>query len=198
MRKDNIVLYKGNRYRVPVGTYHKGVRVYMVVNEEKDELSIINMTTGEVYATHAVCHEKGQLIGRSERSERDTSKSVVAQEEALKELFDNDELVGQFLEHIHHEKPRYYRDQLGVIRKLFEEWNKEDIIKGLQYCSEKELYSAGELKSSIIYLTKEKLDSQRVTHNSAALPEKYRGDVPEYRPLSVYEEAMNEREAING
>jgi transposase len=198
VRKDNIILYKGNRYRVPVGTYHKGIRVYMVVNEEKDEIAITDMVTGEVYATHALCHEKGQLIGRSERSERDKSKSVVEQEEALKELFNHDDLVGPFLEHIHQEKPRYYRDQLGVIRKLFEEWNKEDILKGLQYCSEKELYSANELKSCIIYLTQEKLDEKKAAHDNSAFPEKYRGDAPELRSLSVYEEAMNERSAVNG
>ena len=39
-----------------------------------------------------------------------------------------------------------------MIRKLFEEWDVELLIQGLHYCSEKELYSAGELKSSIIYL----------------------------------------------
>ena len=199
VRKDNIVLYKGNRYRVPVGTYHKGIRVYMNLNEETDELSITDMVTGEIYAKHPQCHEKGQLIGKSERSYRDKSKTIVAQEETLKELFDNNELVGPFLEHIHQEKPRYYRDQLGVIKQLFEEWNQEDILKGLHYCSEKELYSAGDLKSSIIYLTQDKLNKRKSnTRDGTALPEKYRGDNPEIRDLSVYEEAMNGRSVVNG
>lgn len=199
VRKDNIILYKGNRYRVPVGTYHKDVRVYMVLNDETDEVSITDMVTGEIYATHSVCHEKGQLIGHSERSYRDKSKNIVAQEDSLKELFDNDELVGPFLEHLHQSKPRYYRDQLGVIKKLFEEWNREDIIKGLRYCTEKELYSAGELKSSIIYLTQDKINKyQSNKRDSTSLPEKYKGDKPDLRPLSIYEDAMNERSAING
>lgn len=34
VRKDNIVLYKGNRYRVPIGTYHQGLRVYIVSVKE--------------------------------------------------------------------------------------------------------------------------------------------------------------------
>ena len=198
VRKDNIVLYQGNRYRVPVGTYHQGVRVYMTINEETDEVSVTDTVTGEVYATHPLCHEKGKLVGRSERSERDKSKTVTEQEEALKELFDNDELVGPFLDHIHQEKPRYYRDQLGVIKKLFEEWNREDILKGLKYCSEKELYSANELKSSIIYLTQEKIDNVKVKKDSTALPDKYRGDKPDIRSLSAYEDAMDERSAVNG
>lgn len=198
VRKDNIVLYKSNRYRVPVGTYHKGVRVYMVINEDKDEVSITDAITGEIYAVHHVCHDKGRIIGVSERSTRDRSKTIVAQEETLKELFDKDELVGPFLEHLHQSKPRYYRDQLGVIKKLFEEWNKEDILRGLEYCSERKLYSAGELKSSIIYLTQDRLEKHNNTGDGTALPEKYRGDLPELRPLSVYEAAMNERSTING
>lgn len=199
VRKDNIVLFKGNRYRVPVGTYHKGVRVYMVLDEDTDEVSITDSITGKIYAIHPFCHEKGKLIGQSERSCRDKSKNVVVQEEVLKELFDNDELVGPFLEHLHREKPRYYRDQLGVIKKLFEEWNLEDILKGLHYCSEKELYSASELKSSIIYLTQEELDKRKSNiRDGTALPDKYRGHKPEIRSLSEYEEAMKGRGVVNG
>lgn len=199
VRKDNIVLYKGNRYRVPVGTYHKGIKVYMVLDEDTDALSITDTVTGQIYATHPYCHEKGKLIGQSERSYRDKSTNVIEQEQALMELFSNDELVGPFLEHLHREKPRYYRDQLGVIKKLFEEWNREDILKGLHYCSEKELYSAGELKSSIIYLTQEKRDKKKSSiRDGTALPDKYRGNKPEIRSLSEYEIAMKEGGVVNG
>ena len=83
--------------------------------------------------------------------------------------------------------------------KTDEEWNREDILKGLRYCSEKELYSAGDLKSSIIYLTQEKLNREKTkAKDSTTLPEKYRGDHPEIRALSVYEEAMNGRGVVNG
>ena len=199
VRKDNIVLYKSNRYRVPVGTYHDGLRVYMVVNDDTDEVSITDMITGEIYAKHSLCHDKGQLIGHSSRDYRDKSKTIIAQEEALKELFDKDAMVGPFIEQIHKEKPRYYRDQLGVIKKLFKEWNKEDILRGIQYCNNKNLYSAGELKSSIIYLTQDKIDNyKRNNRDGTILPEKYRGDKTDLRSLSVYENAFEERSAVNG
>lgn len=199
IRKDNIVLYKGNRYRVPKGTYHKDVRVYMVVNDATDEIAVTDMVTGEIYATHPLCHEKGKLIGQSSHSDRDMSKAIKELEKGLKDLFDNDELVGPFLDHIHQEKPRYYRDQLDVIKKLFEDWNKEDILNGLHYCSERELYSAGELKSSIIYLTQATIDKyNNKNRDGTALPDKYRGDKTELRSLSTYEDAMDGRSAVNG
>lgn len=193
VRKDNIVLYKGNRYRVPKGTYCTGKRVFMVV--DRDVISIMDTLTGEIYATHPLCHDKGKLIGQR-RDERDKSSSIQEQERSIQQLFHNDALVTPFLEHIHQEKPRYYRDQLGVIRKLFEEWNTELLIHGLHYCTEKELYSAGDLKSSVIYLDQIRTEPKKKERMSA-LPSKYRGNIPEIRDLSVYERTM-ERSVLNG
>ena len=113
-------------------------------------------------------------------------------------MFENDELVRPFLEHIHEAKPRYYRDQLGVIRRLFEEWNAEAVKRGLKYCTEKELYSASDLKSSIIYLEQVLSEKTKEKKNTRpTLPEKYLGNRVEIRDLSVYEEAMG-RSVVNG
>ena len=193
VRKDNIVLYKGNRYRVPKGTYSPGKKVFMVVEEAS--ISVTDILTGEIYATHPLCHDKGKLIGQK-RNDRDTNKSLLEQERMIQQLFQEDRLVTPFLEHIHQEKPRYYRDQLGAIRQLFEDWNTELLIHGLHYCSEKELYSAGDLKSSIIYLAQLKTEPKK-KEKLATLPSKYRGNAPEIRDLSVYEQAM-ERSVVNG
>lgn len=195
IRKDNIVLYKGNRYRVPKGTYSPGKKVFISV--ENDVISITDCLTGEIYTTHPLCYEKGKIIGQR-RDTRDKSKTLLEQEQLIQELFENDELVKPFLEHLHQEKPRYYRDQLGVIRKLFEEWNAETLRKGLKYCLERELYSAGDLKSSIIYLDQAIAERNEEKKNTGpTLPEKYRGNHVPVRPLEAYEDAM-ERSAING
>ena len=72
-------------------------------------------------------------------------------------------------------------------------------MKGVEYCSEKELYSAGDLKSSIIYLTQATIEEKKIKkRDSTSLPAKYRGDKPDIRSLSAYENAMNERSAVNG
>lgn len=195
VRKDNIVLYKGNRYRVPKGTYCPGKKVYMVVKDET--VSITDCLTGEIYAAHPLCHEKGKLIGQK-RTERDKSKSIQEQEQLVADLFENDELVRPFLEHIHENKSHYYRDQLGVIRKLFEEWNADTVKKGLKYCTEKELYSASDLKSSIIYLEQTLAEKSKEKKNpEPSLPRKYQGNRVEVRDLSVYEEALG-RSVVNG
>ena len=110
-------------------------------------------------------------------------------QENIKSLFENDISAISFLENIHKEKPRYYRDQLGVIKKLFEEWECEIILKGLEYCINHSLYSAGELKSSIMYLNEINSKSDEVKLSSG-LPDKYHGDTTQIRDLSEYDRIM--------
>ena len=188
VRKDNIVNYKGNRYRVPKGTYCAGKEVEVIVTVNNEALIISDSVTGEIYAEHPLCHEKGKLIGKR-RDERDKSKSLKELEENIKSLFENDISAISFLENIHKEKPRYYRDQLGVIKKLFEEWECEIILKGLEYCINHSLYSAGELKSSIMYLNEINSKSDEVKLSSG-LPDKYHGDTIQIRDLSEYDRIM--------
>jgi transposase len=192
VRKDNLVLYKSNRYRVPKGTYAKGKRVYMMLAD--GVVSIVDTETGEIYATHPLCTGKGQLVGQR-RDERDNSKSLMELEDNVKNLFDNQSGVSEFLNQIHQEKKRYYRDQLGVIKKLFEKWDKQLIFKALPYCMERNLYSAGELKSCVIYLDGTKKEQKAADNKLHALPSKYRGNAPDIRDLRDYEEAMNRRVA---
>ena len=186
VRKDNIINYKGNRYRVPKGTYSPGKEVIVTVKNET--VTITDAVTGEKYAEHPLCHEKGKLIGKR-RDNRETKKSLKELEENVKALLKNDRSAVSFLENIHKEKPRYYRDQLGVIKRLFEEWEYDIIFKGLEYCIEHSLYSAGELKSCIKYLNEINTDTNGLKLASG-LPDKYLGNSPQARDLSEYDRVM--------
>ena len=195
VRKDNVVLYRSNRYRVPKGTYKKGAnnRVFMVV--EGEYVSIVDVETGVLYAKHLLSTGKGELIGESSRAGRDKSRTILELEATVKSLLgDCNGKTEPYLSRIHREKRRYYRDQLGVIRNLFNEWDGALIQKALAYCVEQELYSAGELSSATAYMSlleDEKLNT--AGKHPVRLPEKYRGGSPQIRDLSIYEEAMERR-----
>jgi len=197
VRKDNVVLYKSNRYRVPKGTYRPGKRVFMVT--EGGMVSIVDSETGVLYAKHPLSTGKGELIGESSRAGRDKSKMILELEDTVRSLLgDCDGMTDPYLSRIHREKRRYYRDQLGVIRSLFDEWNTGLIQKALVYCVEQELYSAGELSSAVAYMSL--LEEEKLNKGGGRcvrLPEKYRGGSPQIRDLCIYEEAM-ERRAVNG
>jgi hypothetical protein len=85
---------------------------------------------------------------------------------------------------------------LGVIRNLFDEWESGLIQKALVYCTEQELYSAGELSSAAAYMSLLEEEKQNKADNrTVRLPEKYRGGSPQIRDLGIYEEAMERRAA---
>ena len=189
VRKDNVVLYKSNRYRVPKGTYSKGKKVHIL--PEGSQISIVDAVTGEIYATHPICLGKGELIGSSSHDRRDMSQSLKELDESVKALFDSNEAVVDFLSHVHEEKIRYYRDQLLEIRRLYKEWDTDTILDAVDYCRERSLYSASELKSAIYFLSQYKADSVKVANAGIVLlPEKYRGGSPPIRELSLYETVM--------
>lgn len=193
VRKDNTVLYRGNRYRVPKGTYKPGLKVYLILNDEI--ISITDIETGEIYAKHTICYEKGKLIG-SRYKERDKSKTILEQEMIIRHGLLDDEMVIPFLNQIHEKRGRYYRDQLGVIRNLIKTWDRGLIIECVHYCMEREMYSAGELKSAVIYFDTLRNEKEIRKFNNS-LPSKYLGNKPQVRDLKVYEEAM-EGSVING
>jgi hypothetical protein len=190
VRKDNIVLYKSNRYRVPKGTYEPKKMVFMIV--ENETVTITDIETGEIYAKHPLCHDKGRLIGHR-RSERDYSRRQEQLEEDTLGVLGGSDTAGQFLSEIHKAKPRYYRDQLGVIKNICFELNDDLLIQNaLNYCMERGLYSAGDFKSTLIYLNELDNTSKRASKidKLPGLPEKYRNVTPQIRDLSVYEDAM--------
>lgn len=136
-------------------------------------------------------HGKGELIGQK-RDDRDMNLSLKTLEERVILLFKNQNDIKKFLKVIYQEKPRYYRDQLGVIKKLFEKESQTDLIyEALKYCLERSLYSAGDLKSALIYL-KELNNPIAIKDkiNLPGLPSKYRGLSPKIRDLKLYEEVM--------
>lgn len=191
VRKENTVLYKGNRYRVPVGTYKSDKKVYVHVIVEDGTVSLVDVETGVLYAKHPLSEGKGELIGDSSRKYRDKSKTILELESVVIEQIGGGEGIRLFLEKIHVEKRRYYRDQLGVIRNLFTEWSADLIRSGLSYCLENELYSAGELSSAVTYIAAlQAEEAKKGKEEAQKLPAKYRGNGPQVRDLSEYANAM--------
>jgi len=191
VRKDNLVLYKGNRYRVPKGTYRPGKRVYMVVEDEM--VSIIDTDTGVEYAKHHLGKGKGELIGEKTRNNRDKSKTILELEKNVCDLFGGSDDIRGFLTQIHIEKSRYYRDQLGAIKGLFTEWDLELIHLALAYCIENNLCSASDLSSAVAYQASLRLEQKEKPTTAPTIPDKYKGTGPQVRPLSDYSAAMERR-----
>ena len=73
VRKNNIILYKQNRYQVPKGTYSPGKGLKLMIKGSK--MNIVDFETGELIASHQMSTRQGELI-KITHPERDIHSSV--------------------------------------------------------------------------------------------------------------------------
>lgn len=192
VRNNNIVVYKSNRYSIPLGTY-KGpdTKVWIQV-DNGDTLRVIDPETGEVIAQHPVSWEKGKLIKNTDHA-RDKSKktaSLIAQ--ATAELGGTVEVV-EFLSQIRATKPRYVRDQLQLITRKAAGVDLRTIDEALRFCLQHRLFSATDFGDALEHFgAKHSLPDVEVISNVEAVKpiepvnaSKWRVK-PEIRNLSQY------------
>lgn len=189
VRKDNTVLYKSNRYRVPKGTYKPGLKVNLLI--DNGSMVITDIETGEIYARHKISVEKGKLISLNHQERDLNNKQELLHQKAFKSLLYLDE-ARVLLDAIKKDKPRYFKDQLGVILRICEEIPDPYVIRqALHYCVEKKLWSAGDFRSSMEYFK----ELQQEPHKASPLviskiPPKYKGKKPKVRDINEYKKAM--------
>jgi transposase len=150
VRKDNTILYKANRYSVPLGTY-SAFGKEVTVHIKEGIIRIVDPETGEMIGTHRLHAEKGKLIQETNHT-RDRSKGIQAYMETTAAQFANEKLARMYLEKVKERFPRYMRDQLQLINKQWKEQSTERINQALEECQKRRLYSAPEFQDMIIYL----------------------------------------------
>ncbi|WP_439646081.1 Mu transposase domain-containing protein, partial [Syntrophomonas palmitatica] len=146
VRKDNTVMYEGNRYTVPTGSF--GVHDDVQLEIDGDELLIYAGFCDILLAKHKICLEKGKLIQNNDHL-RNKEIKIAEMKDSLKAKFADSEAAGLFLNEIHTRKKRYVRDQFLLIEKLLGEYNPEAVASALDYCLINELYSAVDFKDAL-------------------------------------------------
>ena len=187
IRKDNTVLYKSNRYRVPKGTYRPGLRVNLLV--EDSSMIIVEPDTGEIYARHTISDGRGQLISLPHVG-RELNKKLPQVYEQVHNCFHKSEISKVFLMTIKENKPRYFKDQLALILKTCEATDNEVIIRNaLDYCIKYTLYSASEFKAAVAYFSQLNIEPSTIV-SKPDLSSKYKSITPKVRNISEYQKVM--------
>lgn len=187
IRKDNTVLYKSNRYRVPKGTYRPGLKVKLII----DELSmiIVDHETGEIYARHTISDGRGKLISMPHVG-REFNKKLPEVYKQVHRCFHESDVSEKFLMTIKENKPRYFKDQLAVILKTCEYAENEALIeKALKYCIHHTLYSASEFKAAVEYFIELDKEPAPVV-SKPELSSKYKNITPKVRDIREYQKVM--------
>lgn len=148
VRKDNVISYRSNRYALPKGTYSPDRYVSV---EEKEGNLLISSLEGVIIVRHRICRERGKLIS-IDHPERERDAKLTKLHDEAYSLLGGDDTANTYIQAITKALPRYVRDQLGLLKKVCLESNPSDIKKALDYCIERELYSAVEFRDTLLYL----------------------------------------------
>lgn len=102
-------------------------------------------------------------------------------------MIDSSEEATMFLNEIRKEKPRYFRDQLSLIKKAVDGVGVEIVKNALTYCLERNLYSATLFKETIEFLKlKEEEKKFKDKQKTNPIPEKFKSIKPQVRSIEEY------------
>ena len=184
VRKNNIVLYRQNRYQMPSGTYRPGGMARIEANKDIGRVRFYDSCSGELLEEHKLADEGvvGQCIRHShpERDRKTRHKELI---EKVLDGFGRDELAGQFITNILAAKPRYTRDQMSMIVRQQEKHNKDELLRAAAYCMERELFSATDFGDVLEYFA---VTQETPKPSIIQLPLKYSIVTAEKRPLDTY------------
>lgn len=197
VRKDNTIVYKGNRYTVPIGTYQGPQTLVSLHFPSPETLQIMVIETGELIAPHALSLGKGKLI-RNRNHLRDRSQKINRLMEEVVGLFKNTDAT-RFLAGIHEAKPRYVRDQLELIRCNLTKKSQETINQALVFCLKNQLYSAVDFSDALTYFSAPSEGAQSMSSTQATVhtlsqdAQSKLKTKPQVRDIQDYVSAMERR-----
>lgn len=154
VRQDNTIIYKSNRYSVPLGTYNKQKDVN--ISTKDGYLYIYASENGLLIAKHKISPGKGKLI-QDRQHTRDRTKGIDALLETVASYFDDYELAKSYLAEIRTKYPRYVRDQFQMIIKIIKSTKQQAIIdKALTVCFQRKLFSATDFVDIVKYIERQR------------------------------------------
>lgn len=186
IRKSNVVPYRQNRYEVPKGTYMPGRCARIEVDESRGKARFYDSSTGEFLVEHEL--ETGR-VGRLVQIPRNADRFRETKYDSLKvkvlEGFAGLEQAEMYIERIMKRYPRYIRDQLSIINKAQGVYGKNELKAALNYCIERDLFSATDFRDTLEYFSQES-DSERYSKPNVQLPVKYSMVTAQQRDISAY------------
>ena len=152
VHKDNVILWRSNRYSLPVGIY-KSSKTKVWIKEQGELLLIYNAKKEEL-ARHKRSTGKGLTISNTSHK-RDNTQKIKTLMEEVSALFSDTKAAQEWLSEIQKTKGRYIRDQLLLIKKQAQKHHLEHIDKALAFCRDKAIGSAGDFVDVLQSVKKE-------------------------------------------
>ena len=139
VRKDNTISFRSNFYTLPTGTY-KGPETVVLVKENEQELWLYSPDQ-DVLVVHTLCLGRGMTIRNSDHR-RDKSQGILTLKEEILGIMPDKEKSQLYIEKILSKKPRYFRDNLLLMKRHIPDIEKDNLLQALDFCLENSLYNA--------------------------------------------------------
>jgi len=189
IRKNNMVLYRQNRYQMPYGTYSPGRHARIEVDSLKNQVSFFDNHTGELLEELPLADGIGKAVRNTHPTRDRKPKHKDLLEKVLSGFADNslnpNPQATAFVQNILARKPRYTRDQLCILAKLQERFSLNELLFAVNYCTERSLFNDTDYKDTLEYFASKK-DAPKEHLPVVKLPVKYRLVIADVRPLQVY------------
>jgi transposase len=182
VRKNNVVMYRQNRYHMPKGTYKPGRSVRLEADEESGTIRFFDMADSSLIEEHKIAEGIGKSV-RNMHPDRDSKTKHEALRSKVFSGFKNDENAILFVEKILELKPRYTRDQLSILAKMQEQYSIDELLSAVHYCTERSLFNASDFKDTLEYF-RQKDDKPVIS--DVPLPVKYRVIIAQSRSIDAY------------
>lgn len=183
VRKNNVVIYRQNRYCMPKGTYQPGKKVRIEADETNRTVSFYDLKDNALIEEHQLYTGIGKCI-RNNHPERDKFSKLQSIKDKVFSGFES-EPGKEFVKKVIESKPRYVRDQLGILLKLMEQYSKDELSKAVEYCLGRNIFSANDFKDTLEYFRQKQAAP---VIEKVLLPIKYSVVVAQTRPIQVYAE----------
>lgn len=187
IRKTNVVHYLQNRYEVPRGTYFPGRMARIEDDTKTGQVSFYDAKTNDLLASHDISYSKGRFVSLPKNAERFKASKYEGLKSEVLEAFGKSPAADVFISRIMEKYPRYIRDQLVIIKKCQELYDPEALANALEYCTQRELFSANDFRDSLEYFHQAEAPAILAP---LTLPVKYSTIRAETRPVSAYMVAM--------
>jgi hypothetical protein len=190
VRKDNTISFRSNFYTLPVGTY-KGPETVVLVKEINEELWLYTPDE-DVVAVHHICLGRGMIVRNSDHL-RDKSQSTLTLKGEILSLMPDKEKGELYIEMIFRNKPRYFRDNMLLMKKHINGLENDFLMRSLDFCLENNLYNA----NTFIEVARHYQAESQVPNAIMIIPEitiKNGVDaldiIPETSDISIYENIL--------
>lgn len=158
VRKDNVVLYRGNTYSLPIDTYRDRDSV-VLLEDTGDSLCFYSKEKGKI-AEHKKSYGKGEYIRNTDHI-RIKSKRLQESEDTLLSKLNNTSKAIYFLDLFKKDKPRYYHDNIRAILKHIDSYEGAVIEKAIDFCMENSVFNANEFNQMLSYYKNEGINYLR-------------------------------------